>query len=155
MIDIARKLPRETQLVLACTLLYLVFSFFDWQQISVFGITVGVSEWHGVGVLAGLLAVAVLLWESCRALDIRLGSAPAAEISASLALALLLFTAITFLTHGEARHWPAWLGLALSAGIAAAAFVRARAEGVQMPARRGPGEGPGSARADSPPGETR
>ena len=55
-------------------------------------------------------------------------------LSVGLALLLLIFTVITFLTHGTARHWPAWLGpLVLSIVIAVAAFGRAKAEGVQIP----------------------
>jgi hypothetical protein len=54
-------------------------------------------------------------------------------VSVGIALLLALFTVITFATHGTARHWPAWIGLILSLVIAAAAVIRARAEGVQMP----------------------
>ena len=43
---------------------------------------------------------------------------------------------ITFATHGTARHWPAWIGLILSLVIAAAAVMRARGEGVQLPEAR-------------------
>jgi hypothetical protein len=133
--EMLKKLPREVQVVLGCGLLYLVFSFLDWQQVSFGPLTAGVSEWHGIGVVAGLLVIALLLWEAARLFQvaIQLGSVTPGLVSVGLALLLLLFTVITFLTHNEARHWPSWLGLVLSIAIAAAALARARAEGVQMP----------------------
>jgi hypothetical protein len=133
--DRLMKLSRETQVVLAASLLYLIFSFFDWQQVSAAGFTVGQSEWDGVGILAGLLVVALLVWEGVRlfVVKIELGALTPGLVSVALALLLLLFTVITFLTHGTARHWPAWIGLLLSIAIAAAALKRAKAEGVQVP----------------------
>jgi hypothetical protein len=133
--DVLKKLSREAQVVLGAAVLYLIFSFLDWQQVSAFGISVGRSEWAGVGVIAGLLVIALLLWEAVRFLElnVQLGSLTPGLVSVAIASLLLLFTVITFLTHGTARHWPAWIGLLLSVVIAAAAFARARAEGVQMP----------------------
>jgi hypothetical protein len=61
-----KKLSREVQVVLGGGVLYLVFSFFDWQQVSAFGFTAGRSEWNGIGVVAGLVAIALLLWEAAR-----------------------------------------------------------------------------------------
>jgi hypothetical protein len=133
--EVLGKLSREVQIILAAALLYLIFSFFDWQQVSFSGITAGISEWHGVGVIAGLLVVALLVWEAARIFvgDIDLGPLSAGLISVALAMLLLLFTIITFLTHNEARHWPSWLGLILSILIGVLAFRRAQTEGVQMP----------------------
>jgi hypothetical protein len=146
--DHVKKLSTEVQVVLGCTVLYLVFSFFDWQQVSGFGITVGRSEWTGIGILAGLLAIALLVWEGVRLFgpEVKLGTLSEGHVSAALALLLAVFTVITFLTHGTARHWPAWIGLLLSLVIAVAAVMRARAEGVQMPDTR-------SAAATSAPAE--
>jgi hypothetical protein len=132
------KLPRELQVLLAATALYVVFSFFDWQQVSAFGITAGNTEWEGIGVIAALLAIALLAWEVVRVVqpELKLGTAESGLVSISLASALLLFTVLTFLTHNEARHWPAWVGLALSIVIEVAAVMRARAEGVHIPTGR-------------------
>jgi len=132
--DMLKKLPREVQVVLGGSLLYLIFSFLDWQQVSFLGAHAGISEWHGVGVIAGLLALALLLWEGARLFGVRLEFGPitAGLGSIGLALLLVLFTVITFLTHNEARHWPAWVGLLLSIAITVAAFRRARTEGVDV-----------------------
>lgn len=133
--DVLSKLSREAQIVLGGGVLLLVFSFFDWQQVSVFNITAGVNEWHGIGILAVLLVIAMLVWEVARLLAVKIPLGGLGDGLVSLALALLaaLFTVITFLTHDTARHWPAWIGLILAIVVAAAAVVRARAEGVQMP----------------------
>jgi|SRR5579871_518674 len=129
------KLPGDTQAVLGLAVLYVVFSFFDWQQISFVGITVGQSEWDGIGIVAGLLGFALLAWELSRALDAQLTIGGLSKPTTSLLLALLLalLTVITFLSHGTARHWPAWVGLVLSLAIAVVAWGRGRREGVQLP----------------------
>jgi hypothetical protein len=148
-----QKLPREVQVVLGGAVLYLIFSFFNWQQVSVLTITAGRSEWVGVGVIAGLLSIALLLWEAARAFDVKvqLGSLTPGLVSVALALLLLLFTVITFLSHNEARHWPAWVGLILSVVIAAAAFGRAREEGVEMPDLQSATRGHGGSAPPPPP----
>lgn len=133
--DFFQKLSRELQVILVGGLLYLVFSFLDWQQVSGFGITVGINEWHGIGVVAGLVAIALLVWEAVRLLGVKvpLGTLSEGLVSVGIALLLALFTVITFFTHDTARHWPAWIGLVVALVIAAAALVRARGEGVRMP----------------------
>jgi hypothetical protein len=157
--DVLKNLSRDAQVILGAAILFLIFSFFDWQQVSAFGITAGITMWHGVGVVTGLLLIALLVWEVVRAMDVELGSVPAGFVSFVLAIALLVFTVITFLTHNEARHWPSWIGLILSIVIAVVAVRRHRAEGVQMPdfkamANRGGGSGGGGTPAppaDQPP----
>ena len=133
--DMLSKLSRDAQIVLAGCVLYVIVSFLDWQQVSFLNVHAGISEWHGVGVVAGLLALALLVWEAARLFGARteLGPVTPGLGSVGLALLLLLFTVVTFLTHGTARHWPAWVGLLLAIAIAAFAVRRARAEGVEMP----------------------
>ena len=136
--DYLKKLSPEVQVVLGGGVLYLIISFLDWQQVSGFGITVGRTEWTGIGIVAGLVAIALLAWEAARLLAIKvpLGELSEGIVSLGVALLLALLTVITFATHGTARHWPAWIGLILSLAIAGAAVVRARGEGVQMPEAR-------------------
>lgn len=79
--------------------------------------------------------IALILWEAARLFAVKVPTGTLSEgiVSVGLALLLALFTVVTFATHGTARHWPAWIGLILALAIAAAAVVRARGEGVQMP----------------------
>jgi hypothetical protein len=130
-LEALKKLPREVQIVLGGAVLYVIFSFFDWQQVSGFGQTVGFSLWHSFwGVLVALVAIILLAWEITRLLDIKISPG---QVSAGLALLLFVMTVITFLDWSQVRHWPEWVGLILSIAIAGAAFVRAKAEGVTMP----------------------
>jgi hypothetical protein len=133
--DALKNLSRDVQIVLGGALLYVIFSFFDWQQVSFGGYTAGVTEWSGIGDLAALLGVLLLAWELVRAfkINVPLGSITPGLASAAIAALLLLFTLITFLSHGTARHWPAFIGLILAIVIGVFAFKRAKAEGVEMP----------------------
>lgn len=133
--DSVKHLSREAQVVLGGGVLYLIVSFLDWQQVSAFGYTYGLSLWHGIGIVAGLLVVALLLWEAGRVFEVKvqLGTLSEGLVSVVLALLLALFTLIAFLDKGTARHWPAWIGLLLGLVIAVAAVARARAEGVEIP----------------------
>jgi hypothetical protein len=133
--DAIKELPREVQVTLGCLILFIVFSFFDWQQVSVGPFTYGRNLWHGIGIITVLLAIAYLIWEIGRALNynVTVGQVTPGMTSAGLAIALLIFTVITFLDWNEARHWPSWIGLLLSIAIAGVAFPRAKKEGVEMP----------------------
>jgi len=132
-----RGVRRETAVVVVAAVLYLVFSFFQWQHFTVTivrTVRYGFNEWHGIGVIACVLAIALILWELARLFGLQLqpASVSAAFVSLALAVLLLLFTVLTFLSRSDGRQWPAWVGLALSFVIAFAAFARARAEGVEL-----------------------
>ena len=134
--DALMKLSREAQIVLVGGVVVLILSFLDWQQVSIAGFgSYGANEWHGIGVLAGLLIFALLGWEAARAFGVKLPDGPVSNglVSVGLALLLALFTVITFLTHSAYRNWPAWAGLIVVLIVAAAAVMRAKGEGVQMP----------------------
>jgi hypothetical protein len=137
--DMLKKLPPQTQVVLGGVVLYVIFSFFDWQQVCAsgggFSVCAGVSEWHGFGgTITVLSALLLLAWEVVRILGVKvnLGGISQALVSVALAALLLLLTIITFLSHNEARHWPSYIGLILAIAIAVAAFMRGKGEGVQM-----------------------
>jgi hypothetical protein len=160
MVDKFKDLPREAQLTLGGLVLFVIFSFFDWQQVSTPIGTYGDSLWHGFGIITALVAVAYLIWEIGRAMDykVNLGQVTPELTSAGFAVALLVCTVITFLDWSDFRHWPQWIGLLLSIVIAVAAFMRAKAEGVEMPkmpenisVSRTGGSGAAAASTASPP----
>ena len=134
------KLTREAQLVLGGGLLLLLLSFLDWQVASIpagflEGGSIGVNEWHGIGILAGLLVIAMLAWEVLRLIGANVSVGPLSPglVSVGLALLAALFTLIAFLNKSFLRHWPAWVALLVAVVVAVAAVMRARAEGVEMP----------------------
>jgi hypothetical protein len=66
------KLSHGAKLVLAASIAFLVVSIFNWQEVEFAGIaSAGVSMWHGWGVLAGLLAIAIVVWEGLRLANMR------------------------------------------------------------------------------------
>ena len=123
--------------MIGSALLYLLLTFFKWQHFTVtIAVTVryGFNEWHGVGVIACVLVVVLIVWETARLLGVHAPTASisSAFVSLALAMLLLLFTVLTFVSRSDGRTWPAWVGLALSIVIAIAAVLRAQAEGVEM-----------------------
>ena len=100
------------------------------------------TEWNGVGTVAGLIVLILLAWELARGFDLKIaiGSLSPGLVSVVLAEALLLFTLIKFLNISY-RAYGAWLGLVLAIGIGVVAFLRAKEEGVQLPTTAGSDNG--------------
>lgn len=125
------KLTHGAKVVLGASIAFLIVSIFNWQEVDFQGIaSVGVSMWHGWGVLAGLLAISIIVWEGLRLanLKIEIGLTPA-MVTTALAILLLLFTVLKFLVSNEFRTFWAWLGLLLAVSIAAGAFLNMQALG--------------------------
>jgi hypothetical protein len=125
------ELSKGTKVLLAAGLLLLIDSFLAWQQVSAgvgnFKITASANMWHGIGVLAGLLVIALLVWEGLQVAGVtsRLElPVSAALISVGLAAATALFVIIKFLIANEARHWPAWIGLILAIAVAGGGWLK-------------------------------
>ena len=80
--------------------------------------------WHGWGVLAGLLAIVIIVWEGLRLakMKIEIGLTPA-MVTAALAILLLVFTVLKFLVSNEFRTFWAWIGLVLAILVAVGAFM--------------------------------
>ncbi len=118
------KLTHGAKMVLGGTILFLIVSIFHWQEIDLGIVEGGVSMWHGWGVLAGLLAIAIIVWEGLRLanMKIEIGLTPA-MVTAALAILLLFFTILKFLFDNEFRTFWAWLGLLLAILIAVGAWV--------------------------------
>ena len=125
------KLSHGAKLVIGGTVAFLIVSIFNWQEVEFAGIaSAGRSMWHGWGVLAGLLAIALLVWEAIRLANIDL-TMPVTPAMTSLFLAILLglFTVIKFLADNEFRTFWAWLGLILAILIVVGAFLNMQAAG--------------------------
>jgi hypothetical protein len=125
------KLSHGAKLIIGGTVAFLIVSIFNWQEVDISGIaSVGRSMWHGWGVLAGLLAIALLVWEVIRLanIDVTLPVTPAMT-SAALAVLLAIFTVIKFLADNEFRTFWAWLGLILAIAIVVGAWMNMQAAG--------------------------
>jgi hypothetical protein len=128
------KLSHGAKLVVAGTVAFLIVSFFNWQEVEFGDIaTAGASMWNGWGVLAGLLAIALLVWEALRLANINVAlPVGPAMTSAFLAILLVLFTFIKFVADNEFRTFWAWLGLALAIAIVVGAVMNMQAAGESM-----------------------
>jgi hypothetical protein len=125
------KLSHGAKLVLGGTVAFLIVSFFNWQEIDIAGLgSAGVTMWHGLGVIAGLLAIALIVWEALRLVNIEIAlPVGPAMTSAFLGILLAVFTVLKFLVDGEFRTFWAWLGLALSIAVAVGAVMNMQTAG--------------------------
>ncbi len=132
-----KRLPSAGQVVLAGSLLYVINSLLDWQQSTSYSFlgtgvryaTYARTEWHGVGVIAGVLGSALLLLEVARRTfrTFEVGQEALDNmLIALLAVGLAVTTVLAFLSQSLLRNWPAWVGLVLSIVLVTASVVRAR-----------------------------
>jgi hypothetical protein len=151
-----KKLKLDAQIILGGTALYVILSFFDWQQYCVsFGGAsrcAGQTEWHGIGIIAALFALVLLVIEINRMLKFAELPVDQALVSVGAAVTLLILTVITFLSHSEFRHWPEWAALIISIVITVVAVRRGREEGVEMP--KMPSAAASGAAASKPAGDS-
>ena len=149
--DKLSKLTPGAMLTLGGLVLYVINSFLPWQKLCVgdgdFRVCASQSEWNGIGVLAALLGIALLVWEAVPLVMPRpaLGAVNPRLVSMGLAAALVLFTLITTLTHNEFRKIWAWIGLILAIVAAVGVWMQAKDEGVAMPSLKDMGAGGGAA----------
>ena len=124
--DFAR-LSTATKILLVGGILLFIDLFLNWQSKDIGPFTVSRTGWHGIGVLVGLLTIALVAWELLQALEVRIGlpdGVPENLVSVALAAAVALFTIIEFFSHDEIRSWPAWIGLILAIVIAVGGFLK-------------------------------
>lgn len=127
------KLTLGSKLVLGLGVVMLIDSFLHWQQVSLGPISVGVSMWHGLGVLVGLLLLAILVSEGAQVAGIKIAIGPLSSsmVTSALAALLVLFTLIKVLSNDYVAVW-AWIGLVLAAGIAVGAWLRMQSAGESL-----------------------
>jgi hypothetical protein len=140
------------KILLPASLLFLIDSFFNWQQVDLGPVTVGQSMWHGLGFLIGILLIVLLLWEAIDAFapdTLRGMNLPGGLIALGLAGAILILTVIRVLTI-DYRHWPAWVGLILALAIGYGGWLRFQESGEALPSRASMG-GSGTSAPSAPP----
>lgn len=126
--------------IAACSGLFLVDLFLDWGRVAVgvpmMGVSVAHSGWSGWGIVAGGLAIALLLYALLE-LGGYIGPEPGTEIApAALAIGLVLTALARFQELDQVhvggslggvfvdRRWPAAAGLALASVAAVVAVGR-------------------------------
>lgn len=133
--DMAR-LSTADKILLVASALFFIDSFLPWQRVCAAafgdfpGICVSANLWGGngsfFGLLAGLLALALLIWEGLSVAGVNLNvNMPRGMVSAALAGGVLLFTVIKFLfVIGNSPGIGAWLGLILALAIAYGGYMK-------------------------------
>ena len=142
------------KILLPASLLLLIDSFLDWQQVDIGIAHPGQSMWHGLGFLVGILLLILIVWELIDAFapdTLRGMNLPGGLITLALAAAILLFTVIRVLTL-DFRHWPAWVGLLLAIVIGYGGWLRFQESGETMPSRSTMGGGSGTSSSSAPGG---
>jgi hypothetical protein len=143
--DRMNDLTTGAKVVLGATIAFLIVSFFTWfdyngpgsDQLSAIGADTGVTMWHGVGVVAGLVAIALLVWQAVRLanLQFEVGVTPS-MVTAALAILLLVFTFIRWIDKpgGDfvGRTFWSWLGLAFAVVVVVGAWLNMRATGESL-----------------------
>lgn len=131
------------KILLPASLLFLIDSFLNWQQVDLGVVTAGQSMWHGLGFLIGILLIVLIVWEALDAFapdTIRGMNLPGGLLALGLAGAILILTVIRVLTL-DFRHWPAWVGLILALVIGYGGWLRFQESGDAMPSRATMGGG--------------
>jgi hypothetical protein len=155
--DQLRTLSTGAQIVLAGTIAFLIVSFFSWFDVEgleeATGFDAGVSMWNGIGVVAGLIAVVLLVWQAIRLANINLEiGVSQSMVSAALAVLLLLFAFIRFIdapTLFDRTIW-AWLGLVLAIVVVVGAWLGMQAAGESLDDMRKTISGLGGRSAQAP-----
>jgi hypothetical protein len=157
--DKLAEINHGAKVVLGGAIAFLIISFFNWQEVDLgaFG-EAGVSMWDGVGWIAGLLAIAIIVWQAIRLsnMTFEIGVGPA-MVTAFLAVLLLLFTVIKFFADDEFRTWAAWAGLILAIVVCAGAWFNMKLTGESLGDLQklgGSGGGGGSSTPPSTPTES-
>lgn len=140
--DKLAELSHGAKVVLGAAIAFLVFSFFNWfkytgpgaDELESIGGDIGINMWHGVGWIAGLLAIALIVWQAIRLanINVEIGVTPS-MITAALAVLMVIFTFIRFIDKpgGDfvGRTIWAWLCLALAIVVVVGAWMNMQAAG--------------------------
>jgi hypothetical protein len=128
-------LGRGMQLMLVGSVLLLISTFFNWQEID-FDLgplgegSAGQNAWHGFwGVAMGLLTIVLIAWIVARlaAVDIPI-PVSAAMTGAVLAFLILAFAVIKNLADDYSTFW-SYVGVALAALVAVGAWLQIQESG--------------------------
>lgn len=114
--------------------LFLVDMFLPWNKVGECPFCVSINGWSGIGTLAGLLALALVVWEGANAAGaLAAVTAPKALIGAALGGGVALFALLRALFNLEFATFGLWIGIILALATAYAAWVRYQESTVAAP----------------------
>jgi hypothetical protein len=148
--DKLSELSHGAKVVLGAAIALLVFSFFDWfkytgpgaDEAESLGADIGINMWNGVGWIAGLLLLGLIVWQAIRLanINVEIGVTPS-MVTAALAVLLVIFAFIRFIDKpgGDfvGRTFWAWLCLALAIVVVVGAWMNMQAAGEGLADVRG------------------
>jgi hypothetical protein len=127
------KLSTAAKILLGAGILYFIDLLLAWNRKCISGFGCGtLTGWHGIGVLCGILVIALLAWEGALVAGVRMniGTVQPGLVSAGIAGLLLLFTILRVLikpsvvTISVPVFIFGWIGLILSLVIAYGGYMR-------------------------------
>jgi hypothetical protein len=138
------KLSVAGRILLVAGLLLFIDLFLPWNRICDEGDCGQLLGWHGgLGVLLGVLLIALLVWEGARAANVQVptGTVDPRLVSAILASLVTLFALLRslikpsfFLVGGINQFAFAWIGLVLGLFVGIGAYMALRESGIRWPA---------------------
>jgi hypothetical protein len=125
-------LGRGAQIMLVGSVLLLIDTFFNWQEVSIEFLgtkaSSGVSAWHGFwGVVMGLLAIVLIAWLVARLAAVNV-PVPPSLTGAVLAFLIFAFALIKNLADDYSTFW-SYLGVGLAALIAVGGWLQVQESG--------------------------
>ncbi|HEV2906986.1 MAG TPA: hypothetical protein VGZ50_06705 [Actinomycetota bacterium] len=119
---------------LVAGVLMLIDLFLPWNRVCVGGEEIfgtafpetcaSASGWSGIGVIAGLLVIALLVWEGLYAAGALANvAAPKKLITAALAAGAALFALLRWLLNLEAASYGAYIGIILALALLYVAWI--------------------------------
>jgi hypothetical protein len=158
--DKLAELNHGAKVVLGSAILLLIFSFFNWFEVDTPLGSAGESMWNGVGFIAGLLVIGVIVWQAVRLtnMNLEIGVGPA-MVTAVLSILVFIFVLIRFIDKpgGDLasdlidRTFWAWLGLILAIVLVAGAWANMKLAGESVSDLQKLGGGPKDSPPSSPP----
>lgn len=123
------KLSTTSKILLGGGVAYIVVSFLPyWQRVCVPLVgCASANGWQGVGLIAGLLGIAIAVMELLVAGNVEVNVGTAAQryqIEALMTFGVLVFTVLRILIDNDFLSWAAWVGLILSGVLAYGGYLR-------------------------------